>query len=68
MSNKTLRQVTRLVHTLAGISFPLLVYSPLGDSSAFLTFNRVLLVPTVVLSGVLMWQPPRVSKWLKARA
>ena len=68
MSNKTLRRVTRLIHTLAGISFPLLVYSPLGDNSAFLTFNQVLLVPMVVLSGVLMWQQPRVSKWLKARA
>lgn len=64
MSNKTLRQITRLIHVLAGLSFPLLVYTPLIVNDAFLTFTRIL-VPLTILSGVVMWQQPRISSWRK---
>ena len=65
MSNKTLRKLTRYVHVFAGVSYPLLIYSLLADSHLFILFNQVLLLPAVVLSGLVMWQQPRVSQWLR---
>ena len=65
MSNKTLRKFTRYVHVFVGVSYPLLIYSPLAESHLFILLNQVILLPAVVLSGLVMWQQPRVSKWLK---
>ena len=65
MKNKRIRQLSRILHVIAGLSFPLLIYSPLGDSEIFLRFNQVFLLPVVVFSGIVMWQQPKLSKWLK---
>lgn len=65
MKNKQFRKLTRLLHVLAGVSFPLLVYSPLRTDATFLLVNQVLLVPAVVVTGLALWQQPRVLKWLR---
>lgn len=65
MSNKTLRTLTRYVHVFTGVSYPLLVYSPLADSHLFILFNQIFLLPAVVLSGLVMWPLPRVGTWLR---
>lgn len=67
MSSKSLRNLSRLIHVLAGLGYPLLIYSPLGQNNSFLAFNRVMLLPAVTLTGLLMWQQPKIMKWFKRR-
>lgn len=66
MSNKALRNLTRVVHLIAGISLFALVYSDVPrNSETFLSIMQVVIVPVVVLSGMIMWQQPAVSRLLR---
>ncbi|MEM7737316.1 MAG: hypothetical protein AAF267_16160 [Deinococcota bacterium] len=65
MSNKTVRHITRVIHLVWGFAMGALIYSPLYDAHWYLMLIRVAAVPIVVISGLVLWQQPRISKWRK---
>lgn len=67
VGNRQLRNVVRALHIAVGVSLILLVYSPLGDSAAFVAFNQFVAIPLVTLSGLALWQQPKLMAWLKRR-
>ncbi len=56
-----------MLHVAVGVSLILLVYSPLGESAAFVAFNQFVAIPLVTLSGLTLWQQPKLTAWLKKR-
>ncbi len=67
MSNKRLRQTVRYLHIAVGIMLILFVYSPLSDVSWYVLTVQVLAIPLVSLSGIALWQQPKLSLRLKRR-
>jgi hypothetical protein len=59
------RKAQRLGHLAAGLLLIAYVYVPVGPQAE--TLVRLLVVPLLVLTGVLMWQSPRIRRLLKAR-
>ena len=67
MSNKRLRRANRWLHLLVSVTLIVYVYSPLGEAPWYALAVQSLAIPLVVLSGVALWQQPRLSAWLKRR-
>ena len=67
VGNRQLRNVVRVLHIAVGISLILLVYSPLGESAAFIAFNQFIAIPLVTLSGLALWQQPKLTAWLRRK-
>lgn len=65
MSNKQLRNTIRLLHLLFAGCMAAYIYSPLHLNSTFTTVLQLLIVPAVIVSGIVMWQQPRVIKLFK---
>lgn len=64
MSNKTFRNVIRLIHLAIAACMAIFIYSPLRLDSAFATAVQIVVVPLVAITGMVMWQQPRVLKFL----
>ena len=64
MWNKQLRNVVRLVHLLVAAFMAVFIYSPLRLDPTVTLIAQVVVVPVVALSGLVMWQPPTVVKFL----
>lgn len=67
MSNRNFRAVMRWVHILGGAIIGTFIYSPWGSDAAFAAATKFIVIPTLVITGLVMWQQPRVMKWLAAR-
>jgi thiosulfate reductase cytochrome b subunit len=67
MSNRGLRQTVRWVHLIVGVMLILFVYSPLREVSLYALVLQVFAVPLVTLSGLALWQQPKLSAWLSRR-
>lgn len=67
VANRQLRNFVRVLHVAVGVSLILLVYSPLGGNSAFVAFNQFVAIPLVTLSGLTLWQQPKLTAWYKRR-
>jgi len=67
VANRQLRGLVRVLHVAVGVSLILLVYSPLAESAAFVAFNRFAAVPLVTLSGLVLWQQPKLTAWLRRK-
>jgi hypothetical protein len=68
MSSKQIRTVSRYAHLVEGILIALFIYSPTLRSSALYTgFIQFMVVPLIILSGLVMWQLPRINKWRNRR-
>lgn len=65
--NRQFRKFVRVMHITVGVSLILLVYSPLGESSAFVAFNQFVAIPLVSLSGLALWQQPKLTTWLRRK-
>ena len=66
MSNAIQRRILRSCHLIAGIMLALHVYSPLAEVALFATAVQAVIVPLVALSGLWMWQQPRISRWMRS--
>jgi predicted lysophospholipase L1 biosynthesis ABC-type transport system permease subunit len=66
-SNGSLRNQLRWVHILASIALGAFIYSPWRNSSIFLIVMGAAVFPILALTGVWMWQAPRINRWLKTR-
>ena len=66
ISNKKLRDLQLLVHLIAAPLLILQIYSPLGNIPEFTAIVRFVAIPFAVLTGLVMWQMPTVTKFLKS--
>ncbi|MEL6403016.1 MAG: hypothetical protein AAFN11_13565 [Chloroflexota bacterium] len=66
MSNKTFRQVIRIGHIIEGILIALFIYSPtLAANSTYIALMQFVVFPAIAISGLLLWQQPRVLKFVR---
>jgi thiosulfate reductase cytochrome b subunit len=64
---KKLRDVQRVVHFIAAAVVLAYIYTPLNDNPISGVMVKVMAVPMLVGSGLLMWQMPRLRRWRRAR-
>jgi hypothetical protein len=68
MSNKQFRSVMRWVHVVGGaLIFTFIYSSTLNDIALFEAAIKFAIIPILGISGILLWQQPRVMKLLKGR-
>lgn len=68
MSNKLFRQVVRWLHLIEGAVLGLYFYSPWGGEGTLLEASIVyFFFPALVISGILLWQQPRVMKLFRGQ-
>ena len=60
MSNKTARLIQRWVHIVLGVLLAVAIYSPLGAWPVVALLLKAVVIPGLVLSGVMLWQWPRL--------
>jgi hypothetical protein len=65
ISGKQRRDILRSVHLVASLILLGYLYTPLGDNDVFYVMVRVMVVPVLAVSGLLMWQTPRLQRWLR---
>ena len=59
------RKAQRAAHLVAAVPLLVLIYGP--DSDALQLFVRAGVVPMLVLTGILMWQAPRIRRFRKRK-
>ena len=67
ISNKTLRNLLRLIHLVICGLVIAYIYSPLGDLAWFGMLVRISL-PILTITGISMWQMPLITKAFKRQA
>lgn len=67
MTNKDFRQTLRYLHVMVGVILILFVYSPLSEVGWYALVVQALAIPLVSLSGIALWQQPKLSAWRKRR-
>ena len=64
-SNKSLRNLLRIIHLVVAGLIGAYLYSPLGDLDWYGNLVRLSVLPALLLTGFSMWQMPVLTKWLK---
>lgn len=64
ISNKTLRNLLRIIHLIIGGLVIACIYSPLGNLEWFGNVVRVS-IPILTITGLSMWQMPLITKTFK---
>ncbi len=67
VSNKQQRDIQRVMHLIGAALLVIYVYVPLGDVPFFTTLMQVVVVPVIAVTGMLMWQMPRLRKLLQSK-
>ena len=67
MTSKNFRKMVRYLHVTVGVMLILFVYSPLSDVGWYTLVVQALAIPLVSLSGIALWQQPKLSAWRKRR-
>jgi hypothetical protein len=62
MTGKMQRDIQRSVHLVASAILIAYFYTPLGDNDIFSTMVRAMVIPMLLVTGVLMWQMPRIRR------
>jgi hypothetical protein len=62
---KRTRDRQRLAHLVAGVALFAYVYAPGGPGAALEAAVRWVILPVLAGSGVLMWQWPKVRRWVR---
>ncbi len=65
MSNKTLRVTMRWIHIIGSALIGTFVYSPSRSDAGFTARTQFVVIPVLLLTGIGMWQQPRLNRWLK---
>jgi hypothetical protein len=65
MSAGRQRRLQRIMHLVAGVALLAYVYAPIG--SELEATVRVIVAPLLAVSGLAMWQAPRVRRALRRR-
>jgi thiosulfate reductase cytochrome b subunit len=61
------RILIRTLHLVLSIPIIGFIYGPVAHIPPAAAFTRFVAVPLVILSGVWMWQKPRLVRWLRRR-
>lgn len=61
------RRTLRLGHLIEGALLAAYVYTPLGEWDLGRLFVRVVVVPAIVVTGLLMWKLPALRAWARHR-
>jgi hypothetical protein len=64
-SNKRQRDIQRIAHLVGAAALMLYLYTPLGNMPIFTALMQFLVVPLLIVTGMLMWQLPRLRKLLQ---
>lgn len=67
MSNKRIRQLVRWLHIVEAGVLGAFIYGPWGDGSLLEAAIQFGFFPALGVSGLIMWQQPRIMKWLRHR-
>ncbi|CAN5326960.1 hypothetical protein BH20ACT8_BH20ACT8_21030 [soil metagenome] len=67
MKARTVRTAQRIAHLAAGVTLLAYFYGPLRGDQALRVAVTVVALPLLVLSGVAMWQAPRLRR-MRTRA
>jgi hypothetical protein len=67
VSSKKQRQILRTAHLVAFAILATYLYSPLSSNAVFSVMVRVMVVPMLMVTGLLMWQLPRLRRWMRGR-
>lgn len=65
MTDKDFRKTVGYLHVAVGVMLILFVYSPLSDVGWYALTVQVLAIPLVSLSGIALWQQPKLNARLK---
>ena len=68
VSNKRLRGTQRTIHLLGGLMLGIYIYIPLMDGPVpqfAETLMQLAIFPAIAVTGMLMWQLPRLRRLLK---
>jgi hypothetical protein len=66
MSNRTVRIIFRWAHIVEGSLIAAFIYSSsLQASAVFTGLIQFVVLPAAMISGIAMWQQPRLGKLLK---
>ena len=67
LSSAKLRVWLRAFHLLGMIPLGLVIYNVLGHPGILLQVVQFLVFPSFLLTGLIMWQMPRLNKWFHNR-
>ena len=62
---RKVRAVQRSFHFVASAILLVYLYTPLGANAVYSFMVRAMVVPMLAVTGILMWQMPRIRKVLK---
>ncbi|EEF58466.1 hypothetical protein [Pedosphaera parvula] len=65
MSPTRERNVIRMLHLVLSIPIVGFIYGPAATIPRAAWFTRFIAVPVVVISGIWLWQKPRVKRWIR---
>lgn len=68
MSAARFRTIFRWAHIAVGMFVGAYFYSPLSGTAWALPLIKFVLIPGLVISGVAMWQQPRIMRRLRGKA
>lgn len=68
MSTRQVRRTQRTVHLIAGAAIMVSFYGPEPAGEALQGVLTFVLLPAVALSGMAMWQAPRLRRLRRGRA
>jgi hypothetical protein len=67
MNSLSERALIRILHLVLSIPIIGFIYGPVAHIPPAASFTRLIAVPIVALSGIWMWQKPRLLRWLRPR-
>lgn len=68
MTGQLYRRLARAIHTVGAIAIGTYIYAPLGDDPTFTLVTQLVTVPVLALTGLGMWQQPRLLRLMRRRA
>jgi hypothetical protein len=67
LSSAKLRIWLRAFHLLGMMPLGLVIYTGLDPDGFLIQVVRIVVFPSFLLTGLIMWQMPRLNKWLHSR-
>lgn len=68
MSVKNLKTIERTIHLLGAAILLVFVYTSRLDDAAWISLVRFVVIPMLSLSGLVLWQAPRVVRLTRREA
>lgn len=57
-----IRRILRWIHIITGLALMAYVYAPFSENPWFAWFIKLIAVPFLAVTGVMIWQFPRIFK------